>query len=205
MIKHPVKSISCPLYKKPFKSDYFILEFFIGLLGILQEGESFRLLFGHLFHDLHGVFCRLSSLNTRKHCEARGHARQPREVNAQAALHRGHTGTGPPEVRTRWLRHEGLCSLPRPFLSKPITIGPSEPVPSERHWQSHSPSWLRLERNMQWRSRTIPLRGCIFLFITCTHSKLTILALLVQTGGLLKPLRIEVGNFSSKNKNYLRN
>lgn len=123
VIKHLMKSISCPLYKKPFKSDYFILEFFIGLLGILQGGQSFRLLFGHLFHDLHGVLRCLSSLNTRKHCEAWGHARQPREVNAQAALHRGHTGTGQPEVSTRWPRHERLCSLPRPFLSKPITMG----------------------------------------------------------------------------------
>lgn len=77
VIKHSMKSISCPLYKKPFKSDYFILQFFICLLGILQGGQGFSLLFGHLFHDLHGIFCCLSSLNMRKHREKLGHPHPP--------------------------------------------------------------------------------------------------------------------------------
>lgn len=67
-----MKSMSCPLYKKPLKSDYFALQLLVGLLGVLQGGQCGGLLLGHLLHDLHGVACRLRGLDTRRHSERGG-------------------------------------------------------------------------------------------------------------------------------------
>ena len=160
-----MKSIGCPLYKKPFKSDYFILQFFVCLLGIFQGGQCFGLLFGHLFHSLHGIFSGLSGLSVRKQCEKWGHPWSTWEgvTNAQAMrlricvvkeITQRQWASNLPHAKTdrpRWTSRTKLQTLSVPFFNKPnwnvrFTYFPTPINPhllsSEFHWQWCSSLWL---------------------------------------------------------------